>query len=98
MRPAFFPWFPRTSCDSTYHTEALLGGGNVDDGAVQLLDLDTEFLDGDVEAFHGLEVASRLEGHLFQLLRHLIALLLELALLLLNPGERELVVRMGKQR
>lgn len=65
-------------------------GGDVHDGAVQLLDLDVKLADGDLELLAGLRDCDLLLRHILHLGQQLVHFRLELGLLLLGPGGNEM--------
>lgn len=66
--------------------QAGLVGGDVHDGAVQLLDLDVKFVDGDLQALDMLDADQALLGHALDLGQQLVNFGLELCLFLVAPG------------
>lgn len=66
-------------------------GGDVYNGTVQLFDLDMELTDCDFEPLTGLVNCDLLLGHVLHLGQKLVDLSLELGLLLLSPGDNEIV-------
>lgn len=69
--------------------QALLVGGDVHNGAVQLLDLDVQLADGDLEPLAVLGDGDLLLGHVLHLGQQLVNFSLELGLFLLRPGDKE---------
>lgn len=64
-------------------------GSDVHNGAVQFLDFDVEFADGDLEPLACLGDGDLLLGHVLDLGQQLVNFSLELGLLLLSPEDKE---------
>lgn len=71
--------------------EAGLVGGDVDDGAVELLDFDVEFVDGDFELLGMFDGDEFLLVDGLDLGEEFVDFGLEFAFFLLSPGEKEII-------
>lgn len=72
-------------------------GGDVHNGTVQLLNLDVQLADGDFVLLACLGDGNLLLGHILHLGQQLVYFGLELGLLLLNPGDKEICCAITEQ-
>lgn len=72
--------------------KTLLVGGDVHNGAVQLLNLDVQLADVDLEPLTCLGDGDLLLGHVLHLGQQLVNFSLEFGFFLLSPGDKEIYV------